>query len=368
MQSSKVAVLAAFGQPLEIREYPLPDTLAPGEMLVQVEMAGICGTDVHLWKGELPIPIPVILGHETAGHIRRMEGSVKDWTGKPLAVGDRVTWASSIVCGECYYCRLKRTPTRCLARKAYGISYNVNEAPHLRGGYAEWIHLRAGSSVFQLPAEVPTAALVGAGCALNTALQGVERIGIDLGDTVVVQGAGPVGLAALAVAIERGATQTIVVGGPAHRLQMALEFGATAVIDIAEFPTPAARLEQLRSLLGPHGADVVLECVGHPAAVPEGFELCRDGGKYLVLGQYANAGNVEFNPHVITRKQLTVMGSWAFEPRHVAAAIDFLRRPRWKENFAHQITHRFPLEQAEAALSTVRRLESGKAVLVPSHP
>jgi threonine dehydrogenase-like Zn-dependent dehydrogenase len=87
-----------------------------------------------------------------------------------------------------------------------------------------------------------------------------------------------------------------------------------------------------------------------------------------VLGQYANAGNVEFNPHVITRKQLTVMGSWAFEPRHVAAAIEFLRRPRWKVNFARQITHRFPLEQAEAALSTVRRLESGKAVLVPSHP
>lgn len=365
MTTSKAAVLAHFGQPLEIHSYPIPETLAPGEVLVEVEMAGICGTDVHLWKGELPIPIPVILGHETAGFIRRIEGTVKDWTGQTLAVGDRVTWASSITCGECYYCRLKRTPSRCLARKAYGISYNVNEAPHLRGGYAEYIHLRAGSAIFRLPDELPTEALVGAGCALNTAIHGIERIGIDMGDTVVVQGAGPVGLAALAVAIEKGAAKTVVIGGPAHRLKLALDFGADAVIDLAEYPTPEARRQKVLEAVGPYGADVVLECVGHPSAVPEGFELCRDGGKYLVLGQYANSGNVEFNPHVITRKQLTVLGSWAFEPRHVLAAIELLARTQWKEHFARQVTHRFSLDDAEKALETVRKLESGKAVIVP---
>src|SRR5690349_1193930 len=118
MLKSKVAVLTAYQSPLEIREYVVDDTLAPGEALARVEMAGICGTDVHLWKGELPIPIPVILGHESAGRIERLgEGLNKDWTGQPLAVGDRVVWASSIVCGECYYCRIKRTPTRCLKRK-----------------------------------------------------------------------------------------------------------------------------------------------------------------------------------------------------------------------------------------------------------
>jgi len=365
--TSKVAVLTAYQSPLEIREYEVDETLAPGEALARVEMAGICGTDVHLWKGELPIPIPVILGHESAGRIAKLgEGLERDWTGQPLAVGDRVVWASSIVCGECYYCRIKKTPTRCLKRKAYGISYCCDEAPHLRGGYAQWILLRAGSSIFKLPDTVPFEAIVGAGCALNTALHGIERIGVEMGDTVVVQGAGPVGLAALAVAIESGAAKTVVVGGPSHRLKMALEFGADAVVSLDEYKTVESRRAAVCDVVGEYGADVVLECVGHPSAVPEGFELCRDGGKYLVLGQYANAGNVEFNPHIITKKQLTVMGSWAFEARHVLGAVEFLARSaKWCELFSRQVTHRFTLDQADEALATVRRLEAGKAVILP---
>ena len=366
MLTSKVAVLTGYNAPLEIREYAVDEDLKPGEALARVEMAGICGTDVHLWKGELPIPLPVILGHESAGRIVKLgAGLDRDWTGQALAVGDRVVWASSLVCGECYYCRIKRTPTRCLKRKAYGISYCCDEAPHLRGGYSEWILLRAGSSIFKLPDALPTEAIVGAGCALNTALHGIERIGIEMGDSVVVQGAGPVGLAALAVALEHGAAQVIVVGGPEHRLKMALEFGAHGVVSLEEHKTAEARLAAVRTMVGEHGADVVLECVGHPSAVPEGFELCRDGGKYLVLGQYANAGNVEFNPHIITKKQLTVLGSWAFEPRHVLGAIEMLTRSRWKELFAKQVTHRFSLDQANEALDTVRRLEAGKAVIIP---
>ena len=367
MLKSKVAVLTAYQKALEIREFEVDENLAAGEALARVEMAGICGTDVHLWKGELPIPLPVILGHESAGRIAKLgAGLDKDWTGQPLAVGDRVLWASSIVCGECYYCRIKKTPTRCLKRKAYGISYNCDEAPHLRGGYSQWILLRAGSSIFKLPDSVPFESIVGAGCALNTALHGIERIQIEMGDTVVVQGAGPVGLAALAVSIESGAGKTVVVGGPEHRLKMALEFGADAVVSLDEYKSPEARRAAVCNIVGEFGADVVLECVGHPSAVPEGFELCRDGGKYLVLGQYANAGNVEFNPHIITKKQLTVMGSWAFEPRHVLGAIEFLARStRWRDLFARQVTHRFTLDQADEALSTVRRLEAGKAVILP---
>ena len=128
--SVRAAVLREFEQPLEVREYPDPEA-GPGEAIVRVTMAGICGTDVHLWLGQLPIPKPVILGHETVGVIEQLgEGLQKDWRGDPLQVGDRVCWASSIACGECFYCRVKAQPTRCLTRKAYGISYNADEAPH----------------------------------------------------------------------------------------------------------------------------------------------------------------------------------------------------------------------------------------------
>src|SRR5207302_9074675 len=106
---TKAAVLVDYREPLEIREYPTPREIGPGEALVRVDAAGICGTDIHLWLGELKIPLPVILGHETVGRVEILGAELKaDWRGTPLVEGDRVTWASSIVCGECYYCRLKR--------------------------------------------------------------------------------------------------------------------------------------------------------------------------------------------------------------------------------------------------------------------
>jgi threonine dehydrogenase-like Zn-dependent dehydrogenase len=362
----QAAVLVEFQKPLEIRDYPLPTHLDADELLVQVEMAGICGTDVHLWLGQLPIPLPVIMGHETAGKIVSMGSSkMTDWTGQPITVGDRITWASSIVCGHCYYCAVTSQPTRCLSRKAYGISYCATEAPHLRGGYAEYIVLRKGTSTFRLPESLATEAIIGAGCALTTAIHGLERVPVRARDNVVIQGAGPVGLAALALAKEAGAAKIILIGAPQPRLQMGLDFGATSVISIEEVPDLLARRELVQQQTGGYGADIVIECVGYPAAFVEGLDLCRDGGTYLVLGQYANAGDVPMNPHTITRKQLNVVGSWAFEPRHVQRAIHWLDSTDWKHKFAKQVTHRFPLAQADEALNTVRKHLSGKAVIIP---
>src|SRR5262245_49321418 len=114
MTMAKAAVLEQFNAPLQLRHYPLSSKPEPGAALVRTEMAGIYGTDVHLWKGELPIGLPVILGHETVGCIEWLgSGLEQDWTGQPLQVGDRVTWNSSTSCGHCYYCAEKRQPTRC---------------------------------------------------------------------------------------------------------------------------------------------------------------------------------------------------------------------------------------------------------------
>src|SRR6186713_3137790 len=107
MTMAKAAVLEKFNAPLVMREYSLP-VVEPGAVLVRTEMAGICGTDVHLWKGELPISLPVILGHETVGRIEQVgEGLKSDWSGEPLAVGDRVAWNASLSCGHCFYCTKK---------------------------------------------------------------------------------------------------------------------------------------------------------------------------------------------------------------------------------------------------------------------
>ena len=121
-----------------------------------------------------------------------------------------------------------------------------------------------------------------------------------------MQGAGPVGLAAVA---EAGAARIIVIGGPEHRLERARRFGADVSISI---DTADRKQQVLAATEGGFGADVVMECVGHPSAVPEGREYCRDGAKMLVLGQCGDAGPAPINPHIITRRQLQLYGSWGF--------------------------------------------------------
>jgi len=182
-------------------------------------------------------------------------------------------------------------------------------------------------------------------------------------DSVVVQGAGPVGIAALAVAKSAQARQTIVIGGPEARLEMARRFGADHTINIDAVDKPQDRIALVRELTDGHGSDVVLECAGLPGAITEGMEMCRDGGKFLVLGHYCDAGTVCFNPHVVTRKQLQVFGSWSSEPRHLKAALGLLRTNRFP--FAAMVTHRFPLEKAQDALMTTANWGSAKSVIIP---
>ncbi len=364
--TATAAVLESFEQPLNLQCFPLPELVETGAALVRVEMAGICGTDVHLWKGQLPIPLPVILGHETAGRIERLgEHLEKDWLGNPLRPGDRVTWAASISCGGCYYCRLKQQPTRCMNRKAYGISFSSASAPHLQGGYAEYIYLRPGTAIFKLPDGLDNEEVIGAGCALTTALHGLERCGIRRGDRVVIQGAGPVALAVLALARHAGAQEILLIGGPPHRLEMCRRFGADFIVDLDELRTQAERQSVVLERLDGYGADLVVECVGLPPVVAEGLEYCRDGATYLVLGHYGNAGTVPLNPHIITRKQLHLVGSWGYEPRHVAAGLEFLTGAGKSFPFRDTVTHRFPLSQANHALAATREWRSGKSVLEP---
>jgi L-iditol 2-dehydrogenase len=163
---------------------------------------------------------------------------------------------------------------------------------------------------------------------------------------------------------DSGAAQIIVLGGPAHRLEWASRFGADVCIDVTT-TTPQERKQNVMDLTGGFGADIVLECVGLPQAVTEGLELCRDGGRYLVLGHYGDAGTIEFNPHIVTQKQLVVAGSWGFEPRHTHAGLQFLTRTRSRFPFEKLVSEPFALDKANEALQTTARWAGVKSVIVP---
>jgi len=133
------AVLRVFNEPLKLEAGPVLDP-EPGALIARVDLAGVCGTDVHLFHGNLPIPTPVILGHEAVGRVERLgAGVTADFNGEPLREGDAIAWASNIPCGRCHWCVVEKERTLCENRKVYGINQRFDEEPRLSGGWAEAI-------------------------------------------------------------------------------------------------------------------------------------------------------------------------------------------------------------------------------------
>jgi threonine dehydrogenase-like Zn-dependent dehydrogenase len=363
--TSRAAVLEAFNQPLTISSAEVPEP-QPGSLIAEVVYGGICGTDIHLSHGNLPIPTPVVLGHETVGRVWKLgEGVSTDFSGTPLREGDLIAWASNIPCGKCYWCVVEKERTLCADRKVYGINQRFDQWPHLSGGWADYIYLQPGSAVFRVPDGISPTEAIALGCAGPTAVHGVLDItGVGVGETVVVQGSGPVGMAAAMYAHLSGAAKVILVGGPANRLALAKEIGVGDVhIDVFSTPDPEERLKQvLAETPGGRGADTVLECVGVPSAVAEGFEMAKRNAKYLVLGQYTDRGTTPINPHVITRKQLKVYGSWAFAESHYLKYVQSLPILAARFDLARLVTP-YSLERVNEAMSDVAAGSVMKAVL-----
>ncbi|MFD8478607.1 zinc-binding dehydrogenase [Kitasatospora sp. NPDC059673] len=364
-RTGKAVVLERFGEPLVLREFPVPPA-PPQGMVVASRYGGICGTDLHLQQGHLPIPTPLVLGHEGLGTVEELgEGAGPDANGEQLAVGDQVMWASSIACGECPPCRTHREPTLCENRRTYGVNRPVTEEPALSGSWAERIVLRPRTTVVKVPEGVDPLAAMSLACAGPTMVHALyERRPVRLGEVVVVQGSGPVGLAAAALAQLSGAAKVILVGGPAERLERAAKAGiGDHHVNLVEAEDRSAALAQVLELTGGRGADLVIECTGVPEAVDQGLRLCRRGGSYLIVGQYTDSGDTLINPHQIVYRQLDVVGSWAFGGAHLVEYVRLLPALVGRFDLGSLVTP-FPLAEHAAATAAVARGAVLKAVLL----
>ncbi len=364
--TSRIAVLDAYDRPFELRSFPVPEP-EPGGATVRVAYGGICGTDIHLQEGRLPIPCPVGFGHEGVGRLDRAgDGVTSDALGRSLSPGDMVLWASNIPCGRCRYCVLHGERTLCVDRRVYGINQSTADWPHLSGSWSDRMVLRPGSTIIRLPDGVQALDAISLGCAGPTAVHGFERLPApgELG-TVVVQGAGPVGLASAMLARLHGAERVVLVGGPTDRVTLARRLGiGDEHVDLTEIPDADDREEHVRSLVGGDGADTVIECAGVPAAVAETFALARPNGQCLVLGQYTDRGPTSLNPHLITKKQLRVAGSWAFAERHYVGYVRALTGLLESVPLRELVTV-FALEDVNDAAEAVRSGTVTKAALAP---
>jgi len=188
---------------------------------------------------------------------------------------------------------------------------------------------------------------------------GYERLGgIGFQDNVVIQGAGPVGLYSLLMAVESGSGKVIVIGAPKERLNLAKKWGADHVINLDELKEPGQRKDHVLALTSGRGPEVVLECSGVPAAFNEGLDMIQKGGRYLVIGQ-TSASTIPVAPGIITGKGLTVIGSVSAAIPHFYKALQFIKNKREKYPFADIVTNTYRLEQINDALAN---MESGKEI------
>jgi threonine dehydrogenase-like Zn-dependent dehydrogenase len=360
----RAAVMTAPRAPIDVREFPRPD-LPPGAALLRTLRSEVCGTDVHLWHGRLSgVPYPIIPGHVSAGTIDAARGTLKGIDGSDLREGDRAVFFDvHRTCGRCRACTVHRTPTRCSSRRVYGITDSADEG--LFGGWAEAIYLEPGVVLARLPDAVSLDDYIGGGCGLLTAVHIVERAEIRLGDAVVVQGVGAVGLSAIALSRIAGAGRVIAIGAPEDRLALAREMGADTVLDLAHTSADERRQTVFDATHG-EGADVVLEAAGSAAAVPEGLDLARVGGRYVIAGHYTDVGPVSVNAHhQINRKHLEIRGCWGSEARHFLRALSILERHPHLP-FRKIGARRYGLDQLNEALADAESMRIPKALVDPS--
>jgi D-arabinose 1-dehydrogenase-like Zn-dependent alcohol dehydrogenase len=363
--ASRAAVVRKFGVPIQIEEVPIPNELEPGAILVKTEMCSVCGTDVHLWEGTLAtkVELPVILGHEMVGRVVALgPGSNLDSVGQTIRMGDRIVWTHTS-CGKCFFCTVAQEPTLCQNARRY-MYERIDEFPYLLGGFSEYGYVMPEAGRVRVPDNVSSEFASMSSCALRTVMNAMNVLdGIDATDVVVIQGSGPLGLLATAVAKVAGARTIITIGAPDGRLNIATQFGADQILSV-EKTSAAERTEQIRAATEGRGADIVMEFTGYPNAFNEGLDLIRRGGRYVVVGQLGS-GTTTIKPSLIVSKQLRILGSLSGRAKAYWKALEFVSAHQQRFPFDRMISNHYSLDEVNVALLRMKNYEEIKPMIEP---
>ncbi|KPI40841.1 5-exo-hydroxycamphor dehydrogenase [Cyphellophora attinorum] len=363
--NSKVAVVTKCKAPVEIWSQTVPSPPS-GCINIRVDRAGVCGTDVHLWRGDGGDDLePFVLGHEGVGTIVELgEGVTTDHASYPVAVGDVVYWNPIRPCHSCFECTVQRDLTGC----PNGEFFSPASLPTTWASYAQIATLQRGNAFYKVDKSVPCDAFIALGCALPTMLQALEHLGpIEKDEAVLVQGCGAVGLASIMLARMAGARKIIAIDGNPLRLDMARRFGANETLDLqsAASKTQELRAKRVHELTGPRGLSLAIECTGRAEAMEEGLPLLARNGRYLCVGTWAGSGVVAISPFQIVRKALKIIGTTYASPENYFQAARLVEQNHHIFPLAECVTHRFSLEDTERAFEVVASGKAIKAVVEP---
>lgn len=340
-------VYTGVDQPFDLREYSVPE-VEPGGILVRLTMSNICGSDLHGWHGETPREEPTIMGHEMTGRVERLGVGVRtDAAGQPLAEGDRIVYSYFQPCGRCQPC-LGNDAHHCTSRRIGAGRRKSDKPPHFNGAYADFFYLRPGHFVLKTPDALSDRVVSPLNCALAQVTYGLRQVGLQAGETVVVQGAGGLGLYAACVAKEAGAVNVVVLDRIPERLALAQAFGADHVLNVDDFDSPQTRIEAVKDLTG-GGAHVVAELVGHPAALTEGIQMARAEGRYLVIGNISAKHTIEFNPAWLVHLNRRMVGVGGYQAWALQRGLELIARTHARYPFERVISRTYPIEAINEA-------------------
>ena len=333
------------GQAFELHTRPLPRDLAPGEVLVAITLATICGSDLHTSTGRRSAPSPCVLGHEAVGIVLE---SARPGVPKGL----RVTWSIADSCGECAPCSRWALPQKCDHLFKYGHAA-LDDGHGLNGCYASHIVIRPGTALFAVPDTLTDALAAPANCALATVMCALEHLPVPC-ESALVQGAGLLGVYACAVLRAKGLQRVYCSDAEPERLELLPSFGAIP-LHAAPGSWPA-NAERIRTDC-PHGVDLVVELAGTAAVVPEGMDILRTGGLYIWGGMVHSQTAVSLTGEAVVRKCATLRGVHNYAPRHLQAGLRFLDEQREHLPLDRLVSPPLPLEQLNEAfaLTATRR-------------
>ncbi len=335
-------------------EYTIPDP-APGTVLMKIELCGVCGTDVHTWQSLVEdIEYPISLGHELVGIVEALGRGVRsDYVGKPLKEGDRIGLIPAIHCHKCYFCTIVKTPEKCIDWKTYGTWPKADQKPHFTGGYGDYLYIHDPNSVFLKMDTTPERGVFLEPMAV--VVHSMLHAQIKPGDTVVVNGAGPIGLLTIGLAKIAGASRVIALGRKnRHRLSLAQKMGADYTICHVDVSGQVERKEAVfENTLNGYGADVVFNTVGSATAFAESIDYVRDSGTVVEVGNFVDSGTIPFNPcKQLLEKGIKIIGSFDNEAEHFVRGLPLVADERLP--LPDLITHTLPLERLQESLDAIK--------------
>jgi len=364
MKTSRAMVLEGPGR-MALREFPLPE-IGPEEALLRVEMVGVCGSDVGMYKGKptrAPRPYPIIMGHEVIGRIARIgrEASKR----RDLREGERVIVEYAFGCGECFYC-MEGDYLHCESFHVYGSMISCKEPPHLWGAYSEYLYLPPRARVHRVADTLLPEVGVLVCAVLGNGVRWLQVIGgISAGDTVVIEGPGQQGLAGVVVAKDAGAGRIIVTGmsRDRRRLELAKTLGADVIIDVEKTDPVKTVSELTRGKM----VDIVMDVTGAPRGAATAIDLVKKKGTVLIPGFYGMDQHVPLVLDKIVFKEARLQGVFSHDSQSVVPALRLAESGKYP--LEKMVTHRFPLEKAEQAVKVAAGEVEGedpiKVVIIP---